>query len=91
MSCSRRCDYFKAKDGQWYMTLGNFEHAHDDHECTNYGPFPSEAAATQYRRDNFSNPGGACIDDSGTSEVPADVEAPRRSSYTMSRSRGPFF
>lgn len=77
MSCSRRCDFFKAKDGQWYVTLGNFEHAHDADECTNYGPFADEDAAEDYVFNNHSNPGGSCTDESGTREVPSDVVSPR--------------
>lgn len=69
MSCSRRCDIFKATDSKWYMTLGDFEYAYDDHECSNYGPFASEEATIASLR-NHSNPGSYCTDDSGKSPPP---------------------
>lgn len=86
MSVSRRCDYFKAKDDQWYCTLGDDEHDYEDHECTTYGPFLSEEAADGYVSRNFSNPGGSCTDDSGTAAVPANAVSPtRHNSFFRSR------
>jgi hypothetical protein len=68
-STSRECEIFKAKDGNWYMHLGDFEYA-DYEDCTTYGPFPSEEATDKFLRRNFSNPGGASYDNSGRSPVP---------------------
>lgn len=79
MSCSRRCDFFKAEDAQWYMTLGNHEYAYDDCDCTTYGPFVTEVAAQTYLFNNFSNPGSSSTDCSGSEPVPENVVAPRRS------------
>lgn len=76
MNCSRRCDYFLAVDGNWYMTLGDREYSYDDHDCTNYGPFETEEATDQYRRDNFSNPGGGTISRDGVEPVPEDCVDP---------------
>jgi hypothetical protein len=84
MSVSRRCVFFKAVDGQWYCTLGDEEYAYEDHECTTYGPFPSEEEADQYVSRNFSNPGGSCSDDSGKAPVPANAVSPRQRSTLYS-------
>ena len=78
MSMSRRCDFFKAVNGKWYVRLGNFEYAHDAEDCTIYGPFDSEQAA-EGELEHHSNPGCSCTDDSGTAPVPKDVEPPSRS------------
>ena len=69
MSTSRRCDIYKAKDGKWYMFLGNYEYAWDIEDCTAYGPFADEEAAIK-ELDNHSNPGGWVTDKSGTREAP---------------------
>lgn len=76
MSQQRRCDFTKAVDQQWYMTLGDFEHAYEDHDSTVYGPFPTHERAEQYRQDNFRNPGGSVIDASGTAPVPPHPTRP---------------
>jgi len=76
MSMQRACDFYLATDGSWYCRLGNYEYAYEDHQCTEYGPFTSEDAADKYVRDNFSNPGGSCTDDSGKAEPPEDPERP---------------
>jgi len=76
MSMQRRCDFTKCADGKWYMTLGNNEHSEDDWDCTVYGPFESEEKADDFLRDNFANPGGRSIDDSGTELVPKDAKSP---------------
>lgn len=75
MSCSRRCDFDKCSDGKWYLTLGDFEYAEDDHDCSVYGPFNSfEAAEQELRR--HSNPGSFCTDDRGTRKPPKVTMAP---------------
>ena len=71
MSCSRRCSFWLATDGKWYMALGNHEYAYDDADCTIYGAFASHEAAAEYIRRHHSNPGGSDIDDSGTQPPPA--------------------
>jgi hypothetical protein len=76
MSVQRRCDFTKCVDGKWYMTLGDFEHAYDDFDCTVYGPFESAEAADEYRQRRFSNPGGSCTDASGTEPAPANAVKP---------------
>lgn len=76
MSQQRRCDFVKAVDQQWYMTLGDFEHAYDDLDCTVHGPFPTHEQADQYLIDHFRNPGGSTVDSSGTAPVPSNAVRP---------------
>lgn len=73
MSQSRRCDIFKATDGQWYMELGNKEYAYEHHECSYYGPFASEEE-TMKELDKHSNPGAYGVDNSGKRPVPTEIE-----------------
>lgn len=75
MSQQRRCDIWKATDGKWYLTLGDFEWAEEDSECTTYGPFSTEEDA-EGELDNHSNPGGSCTDDSGTRQPPEKAKRP---------------
>lgn len=77
MSQQRRCDVWKASDGKWYMTLGNFEYAEEDADCTNYGPFDSLEKAED-ELDNHSNPGGMSTDESGTMDPPSNPRRPSR-------------
>lgn len=82
MSACRRCDIWKATDGQYYVTVGNFEHAHDEDDCSTYGPFDDSEAAFEYARNTGpGNPGGCCTDDSGTQPPPASFTRPRRGFY----------
>ena len=84
-SVSRFCEFWLASNGKWYMDLAHDEYG-EAYDATTYGPFNSEEAADKYLRDNFSNPGGASIDDSGDRSVPtkspdgSPVVNPRRSS-----------
>ena len=78
MSCQRRCDVWKATDGEWYMLLGKFEHAEEREDCEAFGPFSSDESAHEYRRKNHSNPGGFVLDDSGTRPPPEKITNPRR-------------
>lgn len=78
MSVLRRCDFFKAVDGNWYMILGDFEYSYNDYQCSTYGPFASQEDVDNYLRYNFSNPGGACVDHSGAKAVPKDAINPLR-------------
>lgn len=82
MSTMRRCDFYLATDGKWYMMLGNHEYAYDDCVCTTYGPFPTQDVADEYLTDNFSNPGSCEIDRSGTVAPPKKTEQPRGPSVT---------
>lgn len=77
MSCSRRCDIWKANDGHYYVTVGDFEHAHDDSDCSSYGPFNDEDGAYDYARSTGGNPGGYMLDESGTQPPPAEYTRPR--------------
>ena len=68
-SMSRHCDIYKARDGKWYLELADNEYGEWD-EANTYGPFNSEEKADDYLSNNFSNPGGMGVDDSGDREVP---------------------
>lgn len=76
MTQQRRCDFVKAVDQQWYMTLGDHEHAYDDIDCTVYGPFPSCERAERYQVEHFRNPGGSMTDDRGQAPVPLHAVRP---------------
>jgi hypothetical protein len=84
-SMSRYCDFYKTQDGKWYMDLANDEYGEWD-ESTTYGPFSSEEATEKYLDDNFSNPGGMGVDDSGERSVP--TESPNGSRVVNPRSGG---
>jgi hypothetical protein len=77
MSMSRRCDVTKAVDQQWYMVLGNFEHAHDLEDCTVFGPYATQELCEK-ELDFHSNPGSMNIDESGTRPVPPNVTEPTK-------------
>lgn len=77
MSQQRHCAVFKAQDGQWYLELGNFEHAHEREDCTVYGPF-SCCRSAEDELDHHSNPGSMWTDDSGQRPVPEKVTRPTR-------------
>jgi hypothetical protein len=81
MSVSRQCFFGLATDGKWYMQLGNDEHDWNEIDCTWYGPFDSQEQADDYRCDNFSNPGGAEIDDGGKMAPPKDCQKPQSSRF----------
>jgi len=70
-SMSRYCHFYKASNEKWYMELAHNEYGEWD-EATTYGPFNSEEATDQYLSDNFSNPGGMSIDDSGEKDPPTE-------------------
>lgn len=82
-SVSRYCEFFRAQDGRWYMHLAGREYG-DYEDATTYGPFRSQDEAERFLRDNFSNPGGDDVDDSGEQPVPKrspngdPVQDPRR-------------
>ena len=76
MSTQRRCDFFKAVNGLWYVRLGNFEHAWDAEDCTIYGGFTSEETAYEYVSNHHSNPGGSWTDPSGQAPVPSNAKRP---------------
>lgn len=78
MSCMRRCEFYLATDGQWYVSLGNFEYAYDDCDCTEYGPFDKLGDAETYVRSNHTNPGQSETNYSGTVQPPKSPIRGRR-------------
>jgi hypothetical protein len=86
-SQQRQCLIWKATDQKWYMELGNFEYAYDPKDCTNYGPFSSEQSAMD-ALDNFSNPGGCDVDESGIKPPPRNPKSVRRHYGSLSSYRG---
>ena len=68
-SMSRYAGIWKASNGKWYLDLASDEYG-EYHDATTYGPFSSEEKAEGHL-DNFSNPGGLSVDDSGTEDPPA--------------------
>lgn len=75
MGMRRRCDITLANDQKWYLTLGDFEDAYDDYDCTIWGPFNTEEELERHRL-RFPNPGGSTFDDSGTEEPPEGAIKP---------------
>lgn len=69
MSVSRYCSFYKAQDGRWFMELAQEEHGERE-DATTYGPFRDQEAAIEYLDENFANPGGWNVEDSGTLPVP---------------------
>lgn len=67
-SMQRHCKFYLASDGKWYMELAPNEYG-EQWDADTYGPFYSEESALKYL-DNFSNPGGYGVDDSGTRPAP---------------------
>ncbi|MBI6883092.1 hypothetical protein [Pseudomonas putida] len=78
MSVLHRCDIWKATDSQWYMLVGDFEHASEPEDCTTYGPFNEEEDAYQFACSRLGNPGGYMLDASGSAPVPNECVRPRR-------------
>jgi len=68
-SMSRHCEFYKAKNGKWYMDLAPNEYG-DYRDANTYGPFQSLDAAEKYLSSNFSNPGADDVDESGDRPVP---------------------
>ncbi len=71
-SMQRHCEFYLASDKKWYMELASDEYG-EQHESDVYGPFYSRDAAMKHL-DQFSNPGGYGIDDSG--ERPPPTQSP---------------
>jgi hypothetical protein len=92
-SLSRHCEFYLAVDGNWYMDLAGREYG-EQHDSTTYGPFRSQEAADEYLSDNFSNPGGDSVDDTGDRPVPKrspngmPVQRPGRRDDTVMTFRG---
>ncbi len=80
-STGQECEFFKAKDGNWYMGLSDYP-PEDDREYWDgsieewYGPFPSFESAYKYLHDNFANPGGYRKNDGGTKPPPRNPTKP---------------
>jgi hypothetical protein len=73
--CRRKCEIWKATDGQWYMLLGKWQNAIDKSDCDSFGPFSSSKETQEYLRYYYSecrnaDPGGFFEDDSGTRPPP---------------------
>ncbi len=94
-STSRHAHIYKAKNGKWYLELGDHEYA-AEHQSTTYGPFNTEKDLERELQQH-SNPGGFSYDDSGTDKVPKKspngraVQKPtrqRRDVYSFSGLRG---
>lgn len=69
-STPRGCDIILADNGQWYLGINDIEGEYSDEDKSWYGGFLSEERAEKYLNDNFSNPGGWGVDDSGTRPNP---------------------
>lgn len=67
-SYSRECEMYKADNGRWYLGLADSD-AYGS-ELFYYGPFSSEEQTVRYLNNNFSNPGGWGVDDSGERPPP---------------------
>lgn len=84
-SMQRHCEFYLAADGKWYMELAPDEYG-EQWDADTYGPFYDEDSAVKYL-DNFSNPGGYGIDDTGTR--PAPKQSPNgRSVISPRQTRG---
>jgi hypothetical protein len=68
-SVSRYCAIWKASNNGWYLDLANKEHG-DYEDATTYGYFRDEREAERFLDDNFSNPGGVDVDESGKEPPP---------------------
>lgn len=84
-SMSRYSAIWKANNGKWYLDLAPNEYGEEE-DADTYGPFGSEDAADSYLSNNFSNPGGGWVDDSGDREPP--TESPNGSKVKNPRSGG---
>ena len=82
------CQFYKARDGKWYMDLeqesNNYSDDDDDDgygdsypDYNTYGPFSSLKEAQRYLDKNFANPGGWGEDPSGRHPTPKNPINPR--------------
>jgi len=83
MSMTRRDYRWLATDGKWYHQLGDFEHAHEDDECTIYGPFNSEDDIDRHLSDHFPSTSMSETDDKGTQPPPEEPTKPRRTNQNQ--------
>ena len=86
MSMSRRCDFFQAVNDQWYVLLGDHEHAEEESDCTYYGPFPTLEEAEK-ELDYHSNPGSSWTDRTHKRPVPETVQLPTKERRSRIRYR----
>lgn len=84
-SMSRYSAIWLANNEKWYLDLAPNEYGEEE-DADTYGPFSSEDAADKYLSDNFSNPGGGWVDDSGEKDPP--TQAPNGSKIINPRSGG---
>jgi hypothetical protein len=68
-SVSRYAGIWKDSAGNWWLDLADEEYGEYE-DARTHGPFSSEDAADSYLSKNFSNPGGADVDDSGKKAPP---------------------
>lgn len=87
-STGQECQFYLAKDDNYYMGLSDYppedddEREHWDGEIKEwYGPFPSFEIAYKYLRDNFANPGGYTADLSMHRPPPRNPIRPRGNSF----------
>ena len=86
-STGQACEFYKARDGNWYMGLSADRPEYDDDEERGYwdgdiedwyGPFESFEEAHEFLRRDFANPGGYSSDDSGRRLPPKKPHSPGR-------------
>lgn len=70
--------FFLASDNNWYMYIEEWNDygTGGSGGYANYGPFISYEQAEQYLEDNFANPGGYSVDQSGRMKPPTDAIRP---------------
>jgi len=79
------CRFRKANDGKWYMSLEQYD-SRDEYD--HYGPFDSFEKAEKFLDDEFPNPGGYSVDESGRRpppQNPINPRGPRRWASAASR------
>jgi hypothetical protein len=100
-STGQECEFFKARNGKWYMGLSDYPPEDDeemdywDPEYDYYGPFSDFDSAYDFLHRNFANPGGFTKDPSGRRPPPKKLQRGRYASakrvvarYLGSRKRG---
>ncbi len=61
MSTGLDCYFEEKAHGEWYLYLEESYGSKPGIDYEEFGPFPTFAAAMQYLRDNFANPGGFSV------------------------------
>lgn len=92
-STGQECDFFKARDGNWYMGLSDYPPEDDEEmdywepDMTYYGPFQSFDEAHRFLG-KFANPGGYTKDPSGRRPPPKVHPSRRYAKATRSSQHG---